>query len=949
MSHQTLTAVGDAPVGRRRGQLFRKYVVIIVALVSGALLASGLVQTYFSYQENRTALGRIQREKAATARTRIEQFIRETERQIGWTLQPPFLAAGVSPEQRSNDYNRLLRQVPAITEVSYLDATGKEQLRISRLTRNVLGSGTDFSQDPKFLAARAGGTYYSPVYFRNESEPYMTIARAEEGRDAGVTVAEVNLKFIWDVVSQIKIGKAGAAYVVDPRGQLIAHPDISLVLQKTDLSALPQVQAAQAGAPRPGDGQDATLARDPQGRQVLTAWESINPPGWTVFVDQPQAEALAPLYASLTRSALLLLGGLALAVLASLALARKMVRPIRALQTGAARIGAGALDQRIEVRTGDELEALADEFNRMSGRLRESYATLEQKVEERTRELAEALEQQTAMAEVLRVISRSPTNLQPVLDAVVRNAAQLCDATDAVIFRPDGERLRPAAVCGAMGDELGRFPEGGPLLRRTTVTGRAMLEKQTLHVHDLVVELAEYPDSRDVQQHVGHRTMLATPLLREGAPIGVLAIFRREVRPFTDQQIALLETFADQAVIAIENARLFSELQERNAALRESLEQQTAVAAVLQGISRSAFDLQAVLDTLVASATQLLGRGFSMLLRREGRFLNLAALHIVDDAERAAGVARAARQAYAAGLPLDHPFDLHAVVVREKRPRAFIGRPGDPRLEHVAPGIRAVVEQFGVLATLAVPLLAGDEVIGTLEVSRHEDHRFTDQEITLLQTFADQAVIAIENTRLFEELQTRNRDLAEALEQQTATSEVLRIISSSPTDLQPVLDAVAESAARLCEAYDAVIIRVEGDMRRMVAHYGPIPAISVDDQYRNTRGTVVGRAIIDRRTIHIHDMAAESEAEFPEGKELQRRYGHRTLVATPLLREGVPIGVIMLRRMEVRPFSDKQIALLQTFADQAVIAIENARLFRELQEQLEQQTATSEILRVISS
>jgi signal transduction histidine kinase len=377
-----------------RRRLFYKYVVIFVTLVSGVLLTSGLVEIYFSYQETRTALTRIQWEEAENAALKIRQFLKDIERQMAWTLQP-LGAQGVPLDQRRDDYYKLLRQVSAITELSYLDASGQEQLRFSRLSRNVVGSGVDASRETKFLEAKSRQTYFSAVYFRNEYEPYMTIAAAEREPDGGVTVAEVDLRLILDVVLRIRVGNAGYAYAVDARGRLIVHPDISLVLQKTDLSSLSHIQAALAGLAIPGEErQETTIARDLHGRQVLTTYEVIDPPGWHVFVEQPLEQAFAPLYASMWRTTLLLLVSLGIAVLVSLVLARKMVIPIQALQAGVARVASGHLDIVIPPSAPDELGMLAASFNQMAASLKENQAALAQytadleaQVAVRTREL----------------------------------------------------------------------------------------------------------------------------------------------------------------------------------------------------------------------------------------------------------------------------------------------------------------------------------------------------------------------------------------------------------------------------------------------------------------------------------------------------------------------------------------------------------------------------------
>jgi GAF domain-containing protein len=520
-------------------------------------------------------------------------------------------------------------------------------------------------------------------------------------------------------------------------------------------------------------------------------------------------------------------------------------------------------------------------------------------------ELKESLEQQTATSEILGVIASSPTDLQPVLDVVAENAARLCDAIDARIMRIDGDRFRTAA-------HFGQIPEPGVEEPRTVISrdrpsGRAVFDRQTIHLHDLAAEVdREYPGVKEYQRRFGARTVLVTPLMREGVPLGVIHIRRTEVRPFSDKQIKLLETFADQAVIAIENVRLFKELQERNAELREALEHQTATAEVLGIISRSPTDVQPVLDAIVESAARVCGVDDVMLRLREGESM-VARAHFGPISIPAGRVA----------MSIDGPW------FRWIREHGTLHVTDARAAQNEFPGLGIA---SGFRSYLSTPLRLHDEFIGELEARRLEVRPFTPAQIKLLETFADQAVIAIENVRLFQELK-------ESLEQQTATSEILGVIASSPTDVQPVLNVVAENAARLCEANDAQISRVQGDLFGTVASFGPLPP--THERRPLTRTFPPGRAIIDRETIHIPDLEAVRETEFPDARG-GRRPGHtpmvlRTVLATPLLREGIPIGAILIRRLEVRPFTDKQISLLKTFAAQAVIAIENVRLFQELE------------------
>lgn len=365
------------------GRLFTKYVVLIAGLVTLALAVSGSLGFYLFSRESRLQLIALQQEKALGAAARIELYIKDIEHQMGWTALSPTQSGKQALEQRKLEYLKLLRQAPAITEVTWLDGSGKERLRISRIVMDRVDANADHADRPYYRQVGPGKPYYSGVYFRKETEPYVTIARPAGGASGGVIVAEVNLKFVWDVITQIKVGRSGLAFVADSNGTLIAHPDINLVLQKTSLNRLSHVVAASQSQ-RMAEAGEAHFVRNLEGQEVLSAHAPVAGLRWNVFVELPRSEAFEPLVAFIYRGVLVLLAGVAVSVAASIVLARRMVRPIRALQAGAQGIGAGQLDQRIDVRTGDEIEALANQFNTMAQQLGESYATLEQKVEQRT-------------------------------------------------------------------------------------------------------------------------------------------------------------------------------------------------------------------------------------------------------------------------------------------------------------------------------------------------------------------------------------------------------------------------------------------------------------------------------------------------------------------------------------------------------------------------------------
>ncbi len=549
----------------RAGGLFAKYVMSLVGLVVFVLAVNGGLEVWISYRETRSSLINAMSEKAETTARRVEQSLSDLERQISWVTR----ASVGTIDQRRADYTQLMQQVPSVSQLFQIDGSGREALRLTRSTVSI-GSGEDFSRDPRFTQTVLRGVYFGSAFLR-DSRPYMSIAVAHSGRDAAVTVAEIDLGFLSRFVSDAQVGKVGSAYLIDPKGKVLASSGSAEVIGK-DVSGLPQVAALLKTGSEP-----TAAGRDLDDNAVLASARPVPRVGWYVLFEQPRSQALAPVRDLLLRIALLIALGLIVAILAGMVLARRMLVPIQALRSGAGRLGTGDFEHRIDVHTADELEELADQFNSMAGQLQETYSGLETKVEERTRDLARSVNELKVLEEVGRAVSSS-LDLNAVLPTVAARAREITQADAVLIYSYDSAQHRFDLV-EAIGIDAApdRAAAYATIDEATSILGNAATRGRPIAIADLAAA-ADHP-LKDLAISAGFHSVLVVPLVDQQGVLGSLIVLRKSLGEFPANLTGLMRTFAHQSVLAMRNARLFHEVDQKGrelASAHGTVQQQAA-------------------------------------------------------------------------------------------------------------------------------------------------------------------------------------------------------------------------------------------------------------------------------------------------------------------------------------------------------------------------------------
>jgi len=891
--------------GRRlRIPLSFRFATVTVALVALLLVISSVFSLWRNYSQAENAALAIDQQKAVSLAGEIEGFVSDLETQLSWTAQPDWRTAGI--DQQRTDFARMLRQFPAITEILYIDRSGQEQLKVSRFAPDSVASLTSHAAEPRFAETVKARSWFGPVYVRNGAEMAGTVGMAHA--DGGATVAELDLSFLANMVRTAG-GDGSEAFVVDREGRLIAHPTRNPVSGDTDMSALPQVATALAVG-NSGTFTDAVM--DVDGEAAFAAYRTLPKLGWTVFVQTPTASALASFYPLLWMTLGLLVLGLIIAALSGMWLARRVTAPIDSIRASAEKLGEGDLSQRVAVNSRDEIGALAERFNTMASRLQQSQRGLEAKADERAHGLDVALQQQTLTAGVLKAIGQSGQTLDDVLETLVASAVEICEASHGAVWLLRDNELRLAAQAGYNDDwiDLAKETAIDASSDAETPQGLAAWLGQPVSVEDLPGDqrftLGTAPG------YAGDRAGLALPLQRSRKVEGVIWLSHEETAHFSDRQANMLQGFADQALIAIENARLAGNVDERDRKLSDMRAEQAAVAEFVRLAPLTPADPQPVLDAAVATAARALKADAAWLASFDGTALTLRA------AQGLPSEAAAKIEVPASGSDL---LGARAVLSGETVEQASVAE-GAAALE-------------GARSAIALPLVKDGAPIGVIAVERSEAGSLPDRHVELLQALADQAAAALGTAKLAADLATREAELATSLQRGEVVDGIVNAVGAPLLNLESVSATIAWKVAALCAADNAQIFRRLGDGWRVIGDEAVVPGSA----------TLIERVVESGLPVHVRDA---SDA-----------YGNsdlsaRSMLGIPLKAGGETVGIVALSRAEVSPFSDADAASVAAFTDLAAIAIEKANLHdqatrrsAELSDALTQKAAAGDTLKII--
>ncbi|MBX3580461.1 MAG: GAF domain-containing protein [Rhizobiaceae bacterium] len=898
--------------GRLRIPLSVRFATVIVALVGLLLVAGGALSLWRSYAEAEKSALAVEQQKAAAVAGEISAMMANLESQLAWTAQPDWKSAGIA--QQRADFTRMLRQFPAVTELFYIDSKGLEQLKISRLAPDSISSQTSRANEQRFRETVEAGTWFGPVYVRNGADLSGTVGVAHT--DGGVTVAELDLSFLTDLV---KTGtEGGQVFVVDDKGRLVAHPELHPVTGDNDFSGLRQVATALAVG---GNG-TVTDAVDEKGRPVFAAYTQLPRLGWIAFAQKPEAEALAPFNLLLWQTLALLGAGMLIAAIVGFWLARRVASPIDTIRASTERLGEGDLTQRVKIYRRDEIGALAEKFNMMASRLQQSQRGLEAKVDERAHGLDVALQQQTLTAGVLKAIGRSGEDLDTVLETLVSSAIELCEAAHGSIWLMRDGKLRLAAHAGYT-DEWVAVAKSATLdvvIDADTPQGLAAYLGQPITVEDMPGDQRFSVDAPP--GYAGDRAGLAVPLQRDNLVEGVIWLSHQELSPFSDRQAGLIQGFADQGLIAIENARLSENVDERDQKIRDMRAEQAAIAEAVRVASAAPSDDSAIFAAIAEAAAKATGGAAYLCLFEDG-MLRLRAHN---------------------GLPAETTDKLATLAADSEMipARAFAA---SERIE-----MKEIAEGSGVSAlpnaksAIALPIVKDGTAVGVIAVERSQTGSLPERHEALLQALGDQVVVALENLRLADNVAQRDRRISDMRAEQAAVAETVRIASVSPANAAAVFEALVEAAASSTGSVSYLCL-LEGDELKVQAHRGLGAGSSEADVSLSPSSLAIAtQAMADRQPVEISAAGDGIEAESSQAT--------KSALAVPLVKDGVALGVIGVERQETRAFAERHAALLKALGDQALIAIENMRLAGDVEQRdltisdmRAEQTAVADVVR----